>query len=110
MKKHAIVIALVLGLIACGPSIPKKPAGVPEQAFWAGDGKAPGAFVAIGVPDHEGWQVKIFDDHTGALLGQGLYVIHQGGARPSFQQEDFAGWDGKAVHLKDGGVLVPKQP
>ena len=68
------------------------------------------AFVAIGVPDHEGWQVRVFDDHTGAVLGQGLYVIHQGVARSFFTQDDFDTWDGKAVHLKDGGVLVPKNP
>ena len=109
MKIQTVVIALVLSLTACGPSIPKKPAGVPEQAFWAGDGKG-GAFVDIGVPDHEGWQVKVFDDHSGALLAQGLFVIHGGAARPSWHQEDFAGWDGKAVLLKDGGVLVPKRP
>ena len=37
-------------------------------------------------------------------------MIHHGAARPAFRQEDFAGWDGKAVLLKDGGVLVPKNP
>jgi hypothetical protein len=109
MKIQTIAIALVLGLTACGPNIPKKPAGVPEQAFWAGDNKG-GAFVAIGVPDHEGWQVKVYDDHTGALLAQGLFVIHHGSARPSWHQEDFSGWDGKAIHLKDGGVLTQKNP
>jgi len=107
MNLRTLAAVLLLTLAACGPSIPKKPAGVPEQAFWAGDAKG-GAFVAIGVPDHEGWQVKIYDDHTGSLLAQGLYVIRAGKARPSFQQEDFEGWDGRAVHLKDGGVLVPK--
>jgi len=109
MRLHALAITLVLGLLACGPSIPKKPAGVPQQAFWAGDAKG-GVFVAVGVPDHEGWQVKLYDDHSGAVLAQGLYVIHGGAARPAFQQEDFAGWDGTAVLLKDGGVLVPKKP
>ncbi len=109
MRLRMITMALALGLTACGPHIPKKPAGVPAQAFWAGDAKG-GAFVAIGVPDHEGWQVKIYDDRSGQLLAQGLYVIHHGAARPSFVQEDFAGWDGTAVHLTDGGVLVPKKP
>ena len=109
MRIQTIAIALVLGFVACGPHIPKKPAGVPEQAFWAGDSKG-GAFVAIGVPDHEGWQVKVYDYPSGALLTQGLFVIHHGAARPSFVQEDFAGWDGRAVHLTDGGVLEPKKP
>jgi hypothetical protein len=109
MKIQRIAIALALCLLACGPNIPNKPAGVPEQAFWA-EGAKGGAFVAIGVPDHEGWQVKIYDDHSGAVLAQGLYVIHHGSARPSFHQEDFAGWDGKQVLLKDGGVLAPKNP
>jgi hypothetical protein len=66
--------------------------------------------VVIGVPDHEGWQVKVYDDHNGALLTQGLFVIHHGSARPAFHQEDFAGWDGRAVLLADGGVLEPKKP
>ena len=109
MKLGTIAITLLLGLVACGPNIPKKPAGVPAEAFWAGDSKG-GAFVAVGVPDHEGWQVKIYDDRSGALLAQGLYVIHHGGARAAFHQEDFASWDGQAVHLSDGGTLVPKKP
>jgi hypothetical protein len=107
MKIQTIVFALVLGLTACGPHIPRKPAGVPKEAFWAGDAKG-GAFVAIGVPDHEGWQVKVYDDRNGALLSQGLFVIHGGAARPSFHQEDFARWDGRTVHLTGGGVLEPK--
>jgi hypothetical protein len=106
MRIPTIACALIC-LLACGPNIPKKPAGVPEAAFWAGDGKG-GAFVAIGVPDHEGWQVKIYDERTGAVVAQGLYVIRRGQARPAFHQEDFAGWDGRAVHLTDGGVLEPK--
>ena len=108
MRIQTLAIALVLALTACGPSIPKKPAGVPEQAFWAGDGKG-GAFVEIGVPDHEGWQVKVFDDHSGALLTQGIFVIHGSAARPSFHQEDFAGWNGRAVLLTGGGVLEPRK-
>lgn len=103
------IIACALVLTACGPNIPKKPAGVPAEAFWAGDDKG-GVFVAIGVPDHEGWQVKIHDPRTGAVLAQGLFVIRRGAARPSFHQEDFAGWDGRAVHLTGGGVLEPKNP
>ena len=108
MKFQPVVLAMALAL-GCGPHIPKKPAGVPENALWAWDADR-GAFVLVVAPDHEGWQVKIFDDHTGAVLGQGLYVIHGGIARPSFSQDDFTTWDGKAVHLKDGGVLVPKNP
>ncbi|BDU76777.1 hypothetical protein [Mesoterricola sediminis] len=107
MIRRSVALALVLAGLACGPRIPPKPAGVPATAFWAGDGKA-GVFVAIGVPDHEGWQVQLYDDRSGAVVAQGLYVIHQGTARPSFKQEDFAGWDGHAVRLTGGGVLEPK--
>ncbi|HLO68881.1 MAG TPA: hypothetical protein VK188_17790 [Holophaga sp.] len=107
MIRRSFVCAAVLALAACGPHIPPRPAGVPADTFWAGDSKG-GVFVAIGVPDHEGWQVKLYDDRSGAVVGQGLYVIHRGIARPSFKQEDFAGWDGKAVLLTGGGVLEPK--
>lgn len=109
MRIPIVACVLMLGLAACGPNIPKKPAGVPEEAFWAGDSKG-GAFVVIGVPDHEGWQVKVHDERTGAVLAQGLFVIRGASARPSFHQEDFAGWDGRAVHLAGGGILEPKKP
>jgi hypothetical protein len=110
MIRRTAAIALVLGLAACGLHIPRKPAGVPQEAFWSTDTGRGGVFIAIGVPDHEGWQVKVYDDRTGAVVGQGLYVIHQGSARPAFHQEDFAGWDGRAVRLAGGGVLEPKNP
>lgn len=109
MKLGIIAITLALALVACGPRIPPRPAGVPENVYWAGDPKG-GVFIAVLNPDHEGWQVKLYDDHSGAVVGQGLYVIHRGIGRSAFQQEDFAGWDGKAVHLTDGGVLEPKNP
>ena len=57
-----------------------------------------------------GWQLGKYRHLGGAVLAQGLYVIRHGSARPSFHQEDFAGWDVKAVLLKDGGVLAPKNP
>jgi hypothetical protein len=107
MNARMLALVPVLALVACGPSIPKKPAGVSAEAFWAGDAKG-GVFVTIGVPDHEGWQVTLQDDRSGAVVGKGLYVIRRGVGRPSFHQEDFAGWDGRAVLLTGGGVLEPK--
>lgn len=107
MKAPILAGVLALVLMGCGPRIPPRPAGVPEGAFWAGDSKS-GVFVVFVMPDHDGWQVKLFDDRSGAIVGQGLYVLHYGMGRSAFQQEDFAGWDGRAVHLTGGGLLEPK--
>lgn len=110
MKRSPFLFSATLALgLACGPSAPKKPAGVASEAFWVGD-RHQGVFVYQGLPDHEGWQMKIYDDHTGTVLSEGLFVIQKGLARPEIRQEEIASWDGKVLRMKDGATVGLKTP
>lgn len=97
----ALFLAFVIG---CGA--PSRPAGVPEGAFWAGKRKD-GAFVFIGPRDGLGWQLKIYD-RKGNLKGQGAYVL-RGMAKAEIVPEEVLSFDGEALHLADGTLLIPRR-
>ena len=99
-------LAVALGLTACGPHVPPRPASVPQEAQWLGDRKG-GVFVLIGAQEMDGWRLKIYDDHTGALKADGPFVL-RGMARAELSVGDLAFFDGQSIHLKDGAVLGPR--
>jgi hypothetical protein len=100
-----MVVAALL-MAGCAPRAPQKPAGVPAGSFWVGDRKA-GVFVVVGPKAREGWRVQIYDDRTGAVRGEGVYTL-RGLARAELTQEELVSFDGHALHLADGALLVPK--
>ena len=100
-----IMVAALL-MAGCAPRAPQKPAGLPGEAFWVGDRKA-GVFVVLGPKDREGWRLKIYDDHSGALRAEGTYTL-RGLARAELRPEELVAFDGRALHLADGALLVPK--
>lgn len=97
---------LAAALAGCGPRAPRKPAGVSQEAFWVGDRKA-GAFVDLGPKEREGWRVRIYDDHSGALKADAVFVL-RGLARSEIAREEFVGYDGHALRLSDGALMVPR--
>ena len=99
-------MAMLVVMLGCAARAPRKPAGLPSESFWVGDGKA-GLFVVIGPKDRDGWLVKEFDDRSGALKADGLFNL-RGIARAEIGPEDIDACQGTALHLRDGAWLVAK--
>ncbi|MDP2875605.1 MAG: hypothetical protein Q8O00_05420 [Holophaga sp.] len=105
MGRSVSFVALALAvLIGCGA--PSRPAGLPEGAFWAGK-RSNGAFVLIGARDGLGWQLKIYD-RKGTLKAEGAYVL-RGMAKANIVPEEIVSYDGQALHLSDGTLLIPRR-
>lgn len=105
MRRSVSVAALVLAvMVGCGT--PSRPSNVPEASFWAGKRKD-GVFVFIGARDGLGWQVKIYD-RKGRLKAQGAYVL-RGMAKAEIVPEEVLSYDGEALHLADGTLLIPRR-
>ena len=99
-------LALLAVMVACAPRAPRRPAGLPAASFWVGT-RHGGAFVELGAKDRDGWRVRIFDDHSGAVRSEGLFVL-RGIARAELGPEDIIACDGTTLRLTDGARLVPK--
>lgn len=93
-------------LTACR-GIPARPASVPAEARWAGEGRR-GVFLRVGT--HEGtlWQLQVWD-HDGRLLGSGPFRL-RGFAKAEIVPKEVLAWENGALQLKDGTWLVPEQP
>jgi hypothetical protein len=98
-------LALV-ALVACAPRAPRRPVGVPAEAVWAGD-RSGGHFVLIGSQTARGWNLGIYDDHTGVRVAQGEFWL-RGTARAELHPAELGRFDGKVLHLTDGSTLVPR--
>lgn len=97
-----MVAILVLG---CG-RVPPRPANVPAESFFVGKRKD-GVFVLIGPRDGLGWQLKIYG-RDGVLKREGAYVL-RGMARAEIVPEEVISYDGEALHLSDGTLLIPRR-
>lgn len=97
-------VLMLAFMVGCG--VPSRPSGVPEGAFWAGK-RRDGVFVLIGPRDGLGWQVKLYD-RKGALKAQGAYVL-RGMAKAEIVPEEVLSYDGEALHLADGTLLIPRR-
>jgi hypothetical protein len=109
MKKQDLALAVILAveLLGCAARAPQKPAGLPAEASWVGTRKG-GAFILIGPKDRDGWKVKVFDDHTGAIRADGLFTLRGGIGRAELSNSEVVSYDGHALHLADGALLAPK--
>jgi len=102
-----LCVPLVIAILALGCGrVPPKPANVPAESFFVGKRKD-GVFVLIGARDGLGWRVKIFD-RRGTLLKEGPYVL-RGMARAEVVPGEVLSFDGEALHLADGTLLIPRR-
>jgi len=94
------------GLMACR-GVPARPASVPPEATWGGDGKR-GVFLKV--EGHQGtlWQLQVWD-REGRLLGSGPFRL-RGFAKAAIIPEEVLAWEDGGLHLKDGTWLVPEKP
>ncbi len=98
-----MMVALLMG--GCS-RVPPRPANVPAESFFVGKRKD-GVFVVIGVPEGMGWHVKIYG-RDGALRREGSYVL-RGMARAQVVPKEVLSFDGEALHLSDGTLLIPRR-
>ena len=110
MARPSIILVmtavLAAALLACGGP-PSRPAVVPPEAAWGGEGKQ-GVFLKVG--DHQGtlWQLQVWD-RQGKVLGVGAFRL-RGFAKAQIIPEEVLAWESGALHLKDGTWLVPEAP
>ncbi|WP_306589733.1 hypothetical protein [Geothrix sp. 21YS21S-4] len=100
-------MALSVGLLTGCRGVPSRPAALPAEARWAGEGKD-GVFFKAG--SHEGtlWQLEVWD-RKGNRLGSGAFRL-KGFAKAEIVPEEVLGWRNGALQLKDGTWLVPERP
>jgi len=102
-----LCISIMAAILVLGCNrVPPRPANVPVESFYVGQRKD-GVFVVIGVPDGLGWQLKIYD-RKGNLKREGAYVL-RGMARARIIPEEVLSYDGEALHLQDGTLLIPRR-
>jgi len=98
----------VLAVLLSGcRGVPTRPASVPAEATWGGEGRQ-GLFLKV--DGHQGtlWQLQVWD-RKGKLLGSGAFRL-RGFAKARIVPEEILGWEQGALHLKDGTWLVPEAP
>ena len=97
--------AILAGFCAGCGGVPSRPASVPPEAAWGGEGKQ-GVFLKVG--GHQGtlWQLEVWD-RTGQRLGSGPFRL-RGFAKAQIVPEEVLAWEQGALHLKDGTWLVPE--
>jgi len=106
-SKILVMTIVLMGLLtACG-GVPSRPASVPAEATWGGEGKR-GVFLKVG--EHRGtlWQLEVWD-RKGRVLGSGGFRL-RGFAKAEIIPEEVLGWTNGALQLKDGTWLVPEPP
>lgn len=103
-----LVMTIILAeiLAGCG-GVPSRPAGVPAEAAWSGEGSR-GVFLKV--DGHQGtlWRLAVWD-RQGRLLGSGAFRL-RGFAKAKIMPEEVLAWENGALHLKDGTWLVPEAP
>lgn len=102
-----VMTAVLAGLLLGCRGIPARPASVPPEAAWGGEGPR-GVFLKV--DGHQGtlWQLQVWD-RKGQPLGSGSFRL-RGFAKARIIPEEVLGWEQGALHLKDGTWLVPEAP
>jgi len=106
-SKIQVMTLVLAGALAGCKGIPSRPASVPSDAAWAGEG-AKGVFLKV--DGHQGtlWQLQVWD-RKGRLLGSGGFRL-RGFAKARIMPEEVLAWESGALQLKDGTWLVPEKP
>jgi hypothetical protein len=102
-----VMTTLLMGLLGGCQGIPSRPASVPPEAAWGGQGNQ-GVFLKVN--GHQGtlWQLEVWD-RKGRLIGLGNFRL-RGFAKARIIPEEVLAWENGALHLKDGTWLVPEAP
>lgn len=100
-----VMTTVLAGLLAGCRGAPSRPASVPVEAEWGGEGNQ-GVFLKVG--SHQGtlWQLEVWD-RKGRVLGAGPFRL-RGFAKARIIPEEVLAWENGALHLKDGTWLVPE--
>jgi hypothetical protein len=103
-KILALASLLAVIHLGCGRT-PARPAGLPPEAVWGGEGRR-GVFLKVG--GHQGtlWRLDVWD-REGRLLGSGSFRL-RGFGKATIVPEEVLAWENGALHLKDGTWLVPE--
>lgn len=102
-----VMTALSLGLLAACGGAPSRPASVPPEAAWSGEGKR-GVFLKVGTHQGTLWQLEIWD-RKGRPLGAGAFRL-RGFAKAKIVPEEVVAWENGTLQLKDGTLLVQESP
>lgn len=102
-----ILSPALAGLMMGCRGTPSRPASVPAEALWGGQG-AKGVFLKVG--GHQGtlWQLEVWD-RQGRRLGSGTFRL-RGFAKARIIPDEVLAWENGALQLKDGTWLVPEAP
>ena len=94
------------------PAAPPVPVGVPPESVWLG-GPSDGAFVFLSpvAPNQGIYEGTVYYDYSGEIWFAGEFQLDQQGSSPidTADRDQFADWDGTAIHLDDGRRLLPVQ-
>ena len=99
-------IILAGSLTGC-QGVPSRPASVPPDAEWGGEGKR-GVFLKVGTHQGTLWQLEVWD-RQGQVLKAGSFRL-RGYAKARILPDEVLAWENGALHLKDGTWLVPEGP
>ena len=102
-----VTTALLAGCLTGCRGVPARPASVPAEAVWGGEGKQ-GVFLKVEGHRDTLWQLQVWD-RDGHLLGSGPFRL-RGFAKAAIIPEEVQAWEDGALHLKDGTWLVPEAP
>jgi hypothetical protein len=86
--------------VAC---LPSRPAGVPEDAQWAGT-RSQGCFLIVGKREFSGWHMEGWDK-DGNKIVEGIWEL-DGIARAKIRHEDIVKFDGQTFYMDDGGKIA----
>lgn len=86
---------------------PQRPTGVPPDAVWAG-GAEGGAWIRC-VAEGARNRCSVYNDFTGQLETEGLFVIRGTQAGVPRNELGYNGFDGTSIYLLNGKVLVPAE-
>lgn len=119
--RRGLVLALALGLsgvilggckirqLESDPEPPARPVKVPAKAVWAG-GVDGGSFIVLDpTPKADRYAARIYDDHSGDVIFDGILSVDQGTAAPLDVKDPktYSFWDGDTLYLRDGRSLSP---
>ena len=96
---------MVAGAMVACSRVPTRPASLPADAHWAGEGKG-AAFVKVDHLSGTLWHLEVWD-RKGTPLASGTFRL-RGFARARIFAEEVLAWQNGALQLKDGTWLFPE--
>ena len=96
-------LATAPALIFAVACLPSRPAGVPEDAQWAGT-RSQGCFLLVGIREFRGWHMEGWDK-DGNKIVDGIWEL-DGIARAKIHHKDIVKFDGQTFYMDDGGKIA----